>query len=172
MTLNTVLRTGFNWQSNGIRRIYKPMLDYKKLIKNRELRLQIIKLLSFLPSEPYLKMVYRIKTGQKLHLKNPVGFNEKLNWLKLHEIHPEYTRLVDKLAVRDYIAETVGGQHLFPLLGAWDRFDQIDFDSLPEKFVLKCNHDSGSVQLITDKSKMDTAQLKKFFDRPPMDTQN
>lgn len=141
------------------------MLDYKKLIKNRELRLQIIKLLSFIPSEPYLKMVYRIKTGKKLNLKKPVGFNEKLNWLKLHEIHPEYTKLVDKLAVRDYIKEKIGEEYLFPLLGAWNSFDDIDFDALPDKFVLKCNHDSGSVKLITDKSKMDTAELKKFFTR-------
>lgn len=141
------------------------MLDYKKLIKNRELRLQLIKLLSFVPSAPYLKMVYRIKTGEKLHLKNPVGFNEKLNWLKLNHIHPEYTQLVDKLAVRDYIREKIGEDYLFPLLGSWDSFDDIDFDALPDKFVLKCNHDSGSVKLITDKSKMDKAALKAFFER-------
>lgn len=141
------------------------MLDYKKLIKNRELRLQLIKLLSFVPSAPYLKMVYRIKTGEKLHLKNPVGFNEKLNWLKLNHIHPEYTQLVDKLAVRDYIREKIGEDYMFPLLGSWDSFDDIDFDALPDKFVLKCNHDSGSVKLITDKSKMDKAALKAFFER-------
>lgn len=141
------------------------MLDYKKLIKNREFRLQLIKLLSFVPSAPYLKMVYRIKTGEKLHLKNPVGFNEKLNWLKLNHIHPEYTQLVDKLAVRDYIREKIGEDYLFPLLGSWDSFDDIDFDALPDKFVLKCNHDSGSVKLITDKSKMDKAALKAFFER-------
>ena len=141
------------------------MLDYKKLIKNRELRLQLIKLLSFVPSAPYLKMVYRIKTGEKLHLKNPVGFNEKLNWLKLNHIHPEYTQLVDKLAVRDYIREKIGEDYLFPLLGSWNSFDDIDFDALPDKFVLKCNHDSGSVKLITDKSKMDKAALKAFFER-------
>ena len=141
------------------------MLDYKKLIKNRELRLQLIKLLSFVPSAPYLKFVYRIKTGQTLHLKNPVGFNEKLNWLKLHHIHPEYTQLVDKLAVRDHIRDTIGEEYLFPLLGAWDSFDAIDFDALPDKFVLKCNHDSGSVKLITDKSQMDKAALKSFFER-------
>lgn len=141
------------------------MLDYKKLIKNRELRLQLIKILSFVPSAPYLKMVYRIKTGEKLHLKNPVGFNEKLNWLKLNHIHPEYTQLVDKLAVRDYIREKIGEDYLFPLLGSWDSFDDIDFDALPDKFVLKCNHDSGSVKLITDKSKMDKAALKAFFER-------
>lgn len=141
------------------------MLDYKKLIKNRELRLQLIKLLSFVPSAPYLKMVYRIKTGEKLHLKNPVGFNEKLNWLKLNHIRPEYTQLVDKLAVRDYIREKIGENYLFPLLGSWNSFDDIDFDALPDKFVLKCNHDSGSVKLITDKSKMDKAALKAFFER-------
>ena len=141
------------------------MLDYKKLIKNSEFRLQLIKLLSFVPSAPYLKMVYRIKTGEKLHLKNPVGFNEKLNWLKLNHIHPEYTQLVDKLAVRDYIREKIGEDYLFPLLGSWNSFDDIDFDALPDKFVLKCNHDSGSVKLITDKSKMDKAALKAFFER-------
>ncbi len=141
------------------------MLDYKKLIKNRELRLQLIKLLSFIPSAPYLKLVYRIKTGKTLHLKNPVGFNEKLNWLKLHEQHAEYTQLVDKLAVREYIRAKIGEEYLFPLLGSWDSFDDIDFDALPEKFVLKCNHDSGSVKLITDKTAIDKAELKTFFDR-------
>lgn len=141
------------------------MIDYKKIIRNRELRLQIINLLSFIPSEPYLKMVYRIKLGKKLNLDNPVTYNEKLNWLKLHEIHPEYTKLVDKLAVRDYIKEKIGEEYLFPLLGAWERFEDIDFDTLPDKFVLKCNHDSGSVKIIKDKSKMDKKALKKFFNR-------
>ena len=141
------------------------MIDYKQIIKNRELRLQLIKLLSFIPDKPYLKLVYWIKTGKKLNLKNPEGFNEKLNWLKLNKIHPEYTELVDKLSVRKYISETIGEDALFPLLGSWDRFEDIDFDSLPDKFVLKCNHDSGSVKIINDKKSIDKKELSAFFDR-------
>lgn len=139
------------------------MIDYKRIIKNREFRLQIIKLLSFIPDSAYLKMVYRIKTGKKLNLKNPVGINEKLNWLKLNDKKNEYTQLVDKLAVRDVISNKLGGEYLFPLLGSWDSFDEIDFDSLPEKFVLKCNHDSGSVKLITNKNDIDREELSNFF---------
>ena len=140
------------------------MIDYKKLVKDRELRLKLAHLMSLVPSKPYLKFVYRMKTGKKLNLSNPKGFNEKLNWLKLNEIHPEYAKLVDKLAVREYIKETIGEEYLFPLLGAWDSFDQIDFDALPEQFVLKCNHDSGSVKIIWDKNTIDKAALAEFFD--------
>lgn len=138
-------------------------MDYKKLVKNRELRIKISKLLSFVPSKPYLKFVYRMKTGRKLNLSNPQGFNEKLNWLKLNDIHPEYTKLVDKLTVREYIKEKLGEDYLFPLLGSWNSFDEIDFDALPDKFVLKCNHDSGSVKIIRDKNAIDKAELKRFF---------
>lgn len=140
------------------------MFDYKKLIKNRELRLQLIDKLSFIPTKPYLKLVYKIKTGKNLNLDNPVGFNEKLNWLKINDKVSSYTKLVDKLAVRDYIKETAGEEYLFPLLGHWEHFDDIDFDSLPDKFVLKCNHDSGSVKLVTDKSKINKAEFKAFFE--------
>lgn len=140
------------------------MIDYKKLVKDRELRLKLAHLMSFVPSRPYLKFLYRMKTGRKLNLSNPKGFNEKLNWLKVNDIHPEYAKLVDKLAVREHIKETVGEEYLFPLLGAWDSFDQIDFDTLPEQFVLKCNHDSGSVKIIRDKNAIDKVALAKFFD--------
>ena len=139
------------------------MLDYKKIIKNRELRLQLINCLSWIPDEPYLKMVSRIKIGQKLDLKNPKGYNEKQNWLKLHDIHPEYTELVDKLGVRKIIKEQLGEEYLIPLLGSWEKFEDIDFNLLPEQFVLKCSHDSGSVKVIKDKSKMDKDSLRKFF---------
>ncbi len=138
-------------------------MDYKKIFKNREFRLKLISLLKFIPTKPYLKMVYKIKTGKKLNLNNPIGFNEKLNWLKINNIHNEYTQLVDKLAVRDYISEKIGAEYLFPLLGHWERFEDIDFDSLPDKFVLKCNHDSGSVKLVRDKGSIDRKQFSEFF---------
>jgi len=140
------------------------MIDYKKIFKNRELRLKLINLLRFIPTKPYLKMVYRIKAGKKLNLKNPVTFCDKQNWLKVNDIHPEYTQLVDKIGVRDYIKEYFGKEYLFPIYGAWEHFDDIDFDDLPDKFVLKCNHDSGSVKVITDKSKINKSELKEFFE--------
>ena len=140
------------------------MIDYKKIISNRELRLKMIKCLNFIPTKLYLKMVYWIKTGKKLNLKNPVTLCDKLNWLKIHEQRPEYTQLVDKVAVRDYVFEKVGQDICFPLLGVWEHYDDIDFTTLPEKFVLKCNHDSGSVKIICDKSKMNHVELKNFFE--------
>lgn len=140
------------------------MIDYRKIISNRELRLKLINCLRFIPTEPYLKLVYRIKTGQRLNLKEPKTYCEKLNWLKLHDIHPEYTRMADKIAVRDYIREVLGEDICIPLLGVWEHYDDIDFDALPDQFVLKCNHDSGSVKIIKDKGAMDHAQLRAFFE--------
>ncbi len=140
------------------------MLDYKKIVKNREFRLKLIRLLSFIPDAQYLKLVYKIKTGKKLNLDHPTGFNEKENWLKLHNQKAEYTDLVDKVEVKQIVDAKIGKGHTIPTLGAWDKFDDIDFDSLPQAFVLKCSHDSGSVKLIYDKSQMEKAKLKTFFD--------
>ena len=139
------------------------MIDYKKIFKNREFRLKLINCLRFIPTKPYLKMVYKIKTGKKLNLKNPVGFNEKLNWLKVNDIHPEYTDYADKIKVRDIIKEKLGEDICFPIYGAWERYEDIDFNALPDKFVLKCNHDSGSVKVINDKSQIDHKELSAFF---------
>ena len=140
------------------------MIDYRNIIKNRELRLKLINLLRFIPDKPYLKMVYRIKTGKKLNLKNPKTFCDKLNWLKLHDFHPEYTRLVDKVAVRAHLKEVLGEDICIPMLGAWNHYDEIDFTMLPDKFVLKCNHDSGSVKIISDKASMDHTALRDFYE--------
>ncbi len=90
-----------------------------------------------------------------IDFKNPQTFNEKLNWLKLNDRRPEYTQMVDKYAVRDYISEKLGEEYLIPLLGVWDDPQEVDFDALPNQFVLKWNHDSGSVIICRDKSKLD-----------------
>lgn len=140
------------------------MFDYKKIIKDRELRLKIINLLAFIPNKPYLKMVYKIKTGKKLNLDDPKTFCDKLNWLKLNNIHPEYTDLVDKVKVREYVNNIMGRDMFFPLYGTWDHYSDIDFDKLPDKFVLKCNHDSASVNVIKDKSRMNHKELEKFYE--------
>lgn len=138
-------------------------MDYKKIFKNREFRLKLINCLRFIPTKPYLKMVYKIKTGKKLNLKNPTTFTEKINWLKVNDIHPEYSDYVDKIKVRDIVKEKLGEDICFPLLGVWDKYEDIDFTTLPDKFVLKCNHDSGSVKIIKDKSEIDHKEFKKFF---------
>lgn len=139
------------------------MIDYKQIIKNREIRLKIIRLLSFIPTKPYLKMVYKIKTGEKLNLENPIGFNEKLNWLKIHNVNNLYTKYVDKIEAKKIVDLKLGEGHTIPTLGVWDSFDEIDFDLLPNEFVLKCNHDSGSVKIIRNKNQIDKKELKKFF---------
>lgn len=141
-------------------------INFKAFDKNHRLRSTMMKLLGFLPDGAYLKFVFKLRTGKKLNLKHPVTFCDKQNWLKIHEKEPRYTQLVDKLAVRSYVADKIGEDHLFPLLGAWDSFDEIDFDALPEAFVLKCNHDSGSVKIINHKSELteeDVDALRKHF---------
>ena len=108
-------------------------------------------LLNWMPDVMYLKLRHRVIFKKKLNLKDPVDFNEKLHWLKLYDRKDEYTMMADKYRVRDYIAERLGEEYLIPLLGVWDRPEDIDFDSLPEQFVIKCNHDSGSVTVCRDR---------------------
>lgn len=112
--------------------------------------------------ELFLKIKYRLMMKKKLDLDNPKTLNEKLQWLKIHDRKPEYTTMVDKFAVRDYIKEKLGEEYLIPLLGVWDDPDDIDFDKLPDKFVLKCNHNSGTGMCICkDKSKLGIEKVKK-----------
>lgn len=114
-----------------------------------------------LPDDEYLKRRYKAFTGKELPLEKPVTFNEKLQWLKLHDRRPEYTMMADKFLVRDYIAEKLGEQYLIPLLGVWDDPDDIDFDKLPDQFVLKCNHNSGlGMCICKDKSKLDIPKVR------------
>lgn len=137
------------------------MFDYKKVITNKKARLTILNILRFIPDKPMLKIEYFIRTGEKLNLKNPVLFTEKLQWLKLYNRKDIYSDMVDKILAKKYIAEKVGEEYVVPLLGEWDSFDQIDFSKLPDKFILKCNHDSGSVILCENKDSFDFISAKK-----------
>lgn len=121
--------------------------------------------LKWIPDKPYLKIVYRARMGRKLNIENPVTYNEKLQWLKLYDRNPDYIKLVDKYEVRKYIAETIGSHYLIPLLGVYNHFDEIDFDSLPNQFVLKCTHDSGEVVVCKDKEQLNIKEVKRFFNR-------
>lgn len=108
-----------------------------------------------LPDKLYLQMVYRRNMGQRLNLKNPVTFQEKIQWLKLYNRRPEYTRMVDKYAAKEYVESVIGADYIIPTLGVWNKAEDIDFDSLPDKFVLKTTHDSGGVVVCRDKSALD-----------------
>lgn len=143
------------------------MVDLRKII-GPGMRGKIMYALSFLPDKPYLRLFYFATTGKMINFKNPKGFNEKLQWLKVNDKHPEYSKLVDKLAVREHIKKVLGEEYLFPLLGYWESFEEIDFSKLPNQFVLKCNHDSGSVRIIKDKSiltKEKIEELRNFYNR-------
>lgn len=137
-------------------------INFNAFDKEHKLRSLMMKCFRFLPDTQYLKFVYKMRTGKKLNLKDPVTFCDKLNWLKLHDRCERYTQLVDKLAVREVIKEKLGDGHVFPLLGSWDRFEDIDFDVLPNAFVLKCNHDSGSYRIIRDKNELTSEQIQKL----------
>lgn len=116
---------------------------------------------NWIPDKLYLKMIYLLEIGKKLNLDNPQTYNEKLQWLKLYDRNLLYTQLVDKYEVRKYIANSIGEDYLIPLIGVYDSFDEIDFDVLPNEFVLKCTHDSGGVVICTDKSKLKIAAAKR-----------
>lgn len=121
----------------------------------------VYQLLKWLPDETYIKLQYRYVTKRKLNLQNPVRYNEKLQWLKLYDHKPEYTLFVDKYRVKEYVANKIGEKYIIPTLGCWDNAEKIDFDSLPDEFVLKCNHDSKSVIICRDKSKFDRTRAIK-----------
>ena len=117
--------------------------------------------LNWMKDETYLKIAYWCKMGKKLNLQNPVTFNEKLQWLKLNNQNPEYTNVVDKYEVRNYIEKKIGKEYLNPLFGVWDNIDNINFDKLPNQFVLKCTHDSGGLVICKDKTELDICKTKK-----------
>lgn len=108
-----------------------------------------------MPDERYLKLLYRGILGRTLHLDSPVSYCEKVQWLKLNDRNPMYPQLCDKLAVRDYVRDIAGEECLIPLLGVWDDPNAIDFGALPDRFVLKCTHDSGGVIVCAEKEALD-----------------
>ena len=95
--------------------------------------------------------------------KNPKTFNQKLQWLKVYNKNPMYTTMVDKYEAKKYVANIIGEEHIIPTLGVWNSFDEIDFNSLPNQFVLKCTHDSGGVLIVKDNTKFDKEAARKMF---------
>lgn len=117
--------------------------------------------LRFLPDEFYIQLNYFAHFKKFANLKKPITYNEKLNWLKLHDRNPLYTTLVDKYEVKEYVSKLIGGGYSVPTLGVWSSVDEIDFDSLPNQFVLKCTHDSEGLVICRDKKELDIFSVKE-----------
>lgn len=113
----------------------------------------------------YIKNAYRYAMGKKINLKSPKTFNEKLQWLKLYDRNPLYTTLVDKYEVKKYISDKIGQEYIIPTLGVWDNFDDIDFNSLPNQFVLKCTHDSGGLVICRNKNELDIDNARRKIEK-------
>lgn len=110
-----------------------------------------------------IKVAMRIELGEKADLKNPKTFNEKIQWLKLNDRRPIKSLLADKYEVRQFVSDTIGEKYLVPLIGMWERFDDIPFDDLPEKFVMKATHGCGCNIIVNDKKTFDKEDAQKKF---------
>ena len=119
----------------------------------------------YLTDKKFLKIYYHLRTGRKLNLDNPQTFSEKIQWLKLYDRNPVYTVMADKYKSKDYIGNIIGMEHIVPLIDVWDNANKINFDSLPNKFVLKCNHDSRSWVFCDDKNELNIHKVKKFLNK-------
>lgn len=118
-----------------------------------------------LPAKPYLSLKFRVVFKRRMPWENPSTFCEKLQWMKLYDFHPQYVDLVDKIRVRKYVESKIGSSYVVPLLGVWSSSSEIDFDALPDRFVMKCNHDSGKVIVCRDKKLLDETEARRQMDR-------
>ena len=117
-----------------------------------------------LSDKAYLSILYRANFGRKLDWENPRTFNEKLQWLKLNDRKPAYCKMVDKYEAKQFVSEKIGSEYVVPVLGGpWDSFEEIDFDALPDQFVLKTTHDCGGVWICRNKQKLDKQAAKEFL---------
>ncbi|MCI8946236.1 MAG: glycosyl transferase [Lachnospiraceae bacterium] len=114
-----------------------------------------------LPDALYLRMIYRMRVRRKLNLDNPRTFTEKMQYMKLTDHNPLYKEIADKYEVRKYVSERIGEEYLTRLYGVYDKPDEIPFDKLPDKYVLKATHDSGGCIIVEDKKNINVAMVKK-----------
>lgn len=127
------------------------------------------KYMKMVPDKMYLKCLYRTKLNEKLDLKEPQNFNEKLQWLKLNDHNPLYIEMVDKYAAKKYVASKIGEEYIIKTYGVWNDIDDINFDVLPNRFVIKCTHDSAGLVICKDKNSFDLlgakSKLKQCLNR-------
>lgn len=118
-------------------------------------------ILNRMNDKAFLNLTYWVHYGRKINWENPLTFNEKLQWLKIYDRNPEYTKMVDKYDVKKFVSRVIGEEYIIPTIGVWECVEDIPFDSLPERYVIKCTHDSGSVCICKDKNTFDVAHAKK-----------
>lgn len=118
-------------------------------------------LFNFLNDKMYLKIMYYLIFKEKLNIENPRKFNEKLQWLKIYDRKQEYINYVDKYEVKKIVEEKIGKEYIIPTLGIYNSWDEIDFDKLPNQFVIKCTHDSGGIEICKNKNEFDFERAKK-----------
>lgn len=151
--------------SSPFNKIKRFIRSYTKNTKFRFLFNSKLGLYRHVPDDKYLVMEYKAVMGKELDLNAPKSFNEKMQWLKLYDRNPEYPIMVDKAEVKDYVAKRIGAEHIIETVGVWDSFDAIDFDRLPERFVLKCTHDSGGLVICKDKGSFDKEKARKKLEK-------
>lgn len=137
----------------------------QKLFEKIAVALKNRRLLNWLPDKLFLRLFYRIFIKESLDLDNPKTFNEKLQWLKLNDHNPRYVKMVDKIDAKKYVADIIGEEYIVPTLAEYDSFDEIDFDSLPNQFVIKCTHDSGGVVICKDKNRFDISSARNKINK-------
>ena len=141
-----------------IEKYVKDPFQIVTVLRNRNL-------LDWMPDRLYLQLLYRQRMGYRLDLDNPSTFNEKIQWLKLYDRKPIYTTMVDKYKAKEYVAGIIGKEHIVPNFGVWNHFDEIDFDALPDKFVLKCTHDSGGIVVCKNKRDLDRKKAREKIEK-------
>lgn len=122
-------------------------------------------LTNFIPDSVYLGIIYKHIFNRKLDLENPLTFNEKMQWLKINDRNPQYVEMVDKAAAKQYVASRIGSKYIIPTLQVWENVEEIDFEILPDQFVLKCTHDSGGVIVCKDKKRINLEKTKEILNR-------
>lgn len=132
----------------------------------RRVSVAITKYLKWIPDSVYLRILYMLRMQRILHLNKPVTYNEKLQWLKINDRKPEYSDYVDKYLVKRIVADKLeSNEYVIPTLAVWNSIEEIDIESLPNKFVIKCTHDSGGLVICKDKSKLDIEAMKEKLQR-------
>ncbi len=145
----------------------KIINSLKKIVKNPKMILYYMDRLGLYRMDDlaYIKLQFKDAMGEELDIENPKTFNEKLQWLKLYDRKPEYTKMVDKYEAKKYVADLIGDEYIIPTIGIYDKFDDIDFDELPNQFVMKCTHDSGGLVICKDKTQLDIKKAKKKINK-------
>lgn len=157
-----------NCQKSALNEEYTMLKNNRKIFTWLEKKFHsagALQYFNWLPDEVYIKVLYWLRFGKILNLRNPRTFNEKLQWIKLNDRNPNYSTMVDKYEVKKYVAEKIGDKYIIPTLGIWDDVDKIDFESLPDKFVLKCTHDSGGIVICKNKKELDIKATKEKLKR-------